>query len=60
MAETERGVWTLPIADSCRGQYYKFRVTVYCPWTQKVEVSETSDPYSVSLAADGDRSQVGG
>lgn len=34
------------------------RVTVYCPTTQKVEVTEATDPYSVSLAADGDRTQV--
>jgi hypothetical protein len=33
-------------------------VTVYCPWTLRVEVSEVTDPYSVSLAADGERTQV--
>ena len=34
------------------------RVKVYCPWTLQIEISEATDPYSVSLAADGDRTQV--
>ena len=34
------------------------RVTVYCPWTLGLESSEATDPYSVSLAADGERTQV--
>ena len=38
-------------------KYYTFRVTVYCPWTQRLETSEATDPYSVALAADGARSQ---
>ena len=38
-------------------RYYTFRVTVFCPLTQRVETSEATDPYSVALAADGCRSQ---
>ena len=34
------------------------RVAVYCPWTLRIESSEATDPYSVSLAADGERSQA--
>lgn len=25
---------------------YKYRVTVFCPWTNKIEVVEANDPYS--------------
>jgi hypothetical protein len=25
---------------------YKYRVTVFCPWTNKIEVVEATDPYS--------------
>ncbi len=36
----------------------RYRVIVYCPWTQRIETSEASDPYSVALAADGERTQL--
>jgi len=45
-------------SDSWLWRYYKYRVTVYCPWTRRVETVEVTDPYSVSLAADGERTQV--
>lgn len=38
-------------------RYYTYRVTVYCPWSGRIETSEATDPYSVALAADGERSQ---
>ena len=41
------------------GKYYKYRVSVYNPWSQRMEVLEATDPYSRSLAADGARTQVG-
>lgn len=30
-------------------------MTVYCPWTQRIEVSEVTDPYSRATTADGER-----
>ena len=40
------------------GKYYKYRVKVYSPWSQRIETLEATDPYSRSLAADGARTQV--
>ena len=39
-------------------QYYKYRIRVYCPWTQKIELVEATDPYAKCCAADGRLSQV--
>ena len=44
---------------SWSGKYYKYRLEVYSPWSQRMEVLEATDPYSRSLAADGARTQVG-
>ena len=44
---------------SWNGKYYKYRLEVYSPWSQRMEVLEATDPYSRSLAADGARTQVG-
>ncbi|GAX86296.1 hypothetical protein CEUSTIGMA_g13708.t1, partial [Chlamydomonas eustigma] len=52
-----KGEWSMPAPRAWDGSYYKYRVTVYCPWTLRVEVSEVTDPYSMSLAADGERTQ---
>lgn len=35
---------------------YKFRVTVFCPWTNKIEVVEATDPYSRCTTGNGERS----
>ena len=40
------------------GKYYQYRITVFCPDTQQLETLITSDPYSLSLAADGTHTQV--
>ena len=40
------------------GKYYKYRVKVYSPWSQRIETLEPTDPNSRSLAADGARTQV--
>lgn len=40
------------------GKYYKYRVLVYCPWTQRLEESDATDPYSLSTAANGERSHI--
>jgi 1,4-alpha-glucan branching enzyme len=35
---------------------YKFRITVFCPWTNQIEVVEATDPYSRCTTANGERS----
>lgn len=39
MVEGAKGVWTLEVPESWRWQYYTYRTKVYCPFTQKIEVS---------------------
>ena len=43
---------------SWSSKYYKYRLEVYSPWSQRMEILEATDPYSRSLAADGARTQV--
>lgn len=45
--------------SSWAGKYYQYRITVFCPDSQQVETVITTDPYSLSLAADGTHTQVG-
>ena len=42
------------------GRYYVYRVRVFSHWSGAVEDFEVTDPYSLSLAADGARTQVRG
>ena len=49
---------TLQGPASWRGKYYQYRITVFCPDSQQVETLTTTDPYSLSLAADGTHTQV--
>jgi pullulanase-type alpha-1,6-glucosidase len=57
MTRSDCGVWQAEGPRDWQGQYCTYRITVYCPWTQRIEVSEATDPYSVALAADGARTQ---
>jgi len=52
------GVWSMELPSSAMWTYFKFKVTVYSPLTQRIEVSYASDPNSRSLSADGDRTQI--
>ncbi len=38
MTRGERGVWEAEGPAAWLGRYYTYRVTVYCPWTQQIEV----------------------
>ncbi len=49
---------TAQTSDNWLWRYYQYRVTVYCPWTRRVEMVEVTDPYSLALAADGERTQI--
>ena len=43
---------------SWHGKYYQYRITVFCPDSQQVQTLITTDPYSLSLAADGTHTQA--
>lgn len=45
-------------STSWRGKYYQYRITVFCPDSQQVQTLLTTDPYSLSLAADGTYTQA--
>ena len=40
------------------GRYYVYKVKVFSHWSGAIEDFEVTDPYSLSLAADGARTQV--
>ncbi|WP_426508607.1 pullulanase-type alpha-1,6-glucosidase [Dactylosporangium sp. McL0621] len=59
MRRDERtGVWSVSGDKSWKNLYYKFRVTAYQPAVRAVTTASVTDPYSVSLAANGTHSQL--
>ncbi|KIY92798.1 alpha-1,6-glucosidase, pullulanase-type [Monoraphidium neglectum] len=38
--------------------YYKYRLSVFCPWTREIETVEATDPYSRCTAANGERTLI--
>ncbi|HEX4953267.1 MAG TPA: pullulanase-type alpha-1,6-glucosidase [Thermoanaerobaculia bacterium] len=52
------GVWSVTGTPSWKGQYYLYEVEVWAPSTAAVEVNQVTDPYSLSLSADSQRSQI--
>ncbi|MGI5245994.1 pullulanase-type alpha-1,6-glucosidase [Dactylosporangium sp. CA-139066] len=59
MKRDERtGVWSVTGDKSWKGRYYKFRVTVFQPSVKAVVTASVTDPYSVSLSANGTHSQI--
>ncbi len=52
------GTWTLTGEPSWRGKYYLYEVTVFTPSTGRIETVRATDPYSRSLARNGERSQI--
>ncbi|MFI0239132.1 pullulanase-type alpha-1,6-glucosidase [Streptomyces sp. NPDC016845] len=53
------GVWSVTGAASAwRGKEYRFAVTVWAPSVQKLVTNEVTDPYSVALTANSERSLV--
>ncbi|MET7394580.1 pullulanase-type alpha-1,6-glucosidase [Dactylosporangium sp. NPDC005572] len=58
MQRDERtGVWSVTGDKSWKGKYYRFRVTAYQPAVKGVTTASVTDPYSVSLSANGTHSQ---
>jgi pullulanase-type alpha-1,6-glucosidase len=52
------GVWSLGVAADLKGKYYLYDVQVYVPSTGQVEQNLVTDPYSLSLSMNSQRSQI--
>src|SRR3954447_5542341 len=52
------GVWSVTGDASWYGKYYRYEVDVYVRSTGQVETNLVTDPYSVSLSRDSQRSQI--
>jgi pullulanase-type alpha-1,6-glucosidase len=52
------GTWTVRGNKAWAGASYLYEVTVYAPSTGKVETNRVSDPYSVALTTNSERSVV--
>lgn len=53
-----QGVWSLEIPASRINSYYLYEVEVYQPFTDNMQTSLVTDPYSLSLSLNGTRSQI--
>jgi pullulanase-type alpha-1,6-glucosidase len=56
--DNRTGVWQVTGEPSWNGSYYRYRVTVWQPATQRMVTASVTDPYSVSLAANSTHSQL--
>ncbi len=53
----DTGIWSFTGDNTLDRAFYRYALTVYHPVTQEFESIEATDPYSVSLATDGEYSQ---
>ncbi|MFI8092520.1 pullulanase-type alpha-1,6-glucosidase [Streptomyces sp. NPDC086080] len=52
------GVWSVTGPRSWQGEEYRYKVTVWAPSTQEITTNTVTDPYSVALTTDSERSLV--
>ncbi|MEK7434748.1 MAG: alpha-1,6-glucosidase domain-containing protein, partial [Cyanobacteriota bacterium] len=52
------GVWHLLGAGDWENKYYKYEVEVFSPLSGNLETNYVTDPYSISLSANGEKSQI--
>ncbi|MET8945032.1 pullulanase-type alpha-1,6-glucosidase [Streptomyces sp. NPDC004542] len=52
------GVWSVTGPASWKGKPYRYAVKVWAPSVRKLVTNEVTDPYSVALTADSERSLV--
>ena len=50
------GIWTVDGAKSLKGDEYLWEVAVYAPTTGEIETNAVTDPYSVALTTNSERS----
>ncbi|MFN8577848.1 MAG: pullulanase-type alpha-1,6-glucosidase [Candidatus Sericytochromatia bacterium] len=53
-----QGIWKIQGTDSWIGKYYLYDVEVYSPISGNLENNIVTDPYSISLSANGEKSQI--
>jgi pullulanase-type alpha-1,6-glucosidase len=58
MARDARGVWSVTGGPAWKGRYYRYAVTVWAPSVSSVVTNSVTDPYSVSLSVNSQRSQI--
>jgi pullulanase len=56
--DPDSGVWSATGAPAWYGRYYLYEVTVFARSTGRVETNRVTDPYSVSLSRNSQRSQI--
>ncbi|MFD6909387.1 pullulanase-type alpha-1,6-glucosidase [Streptomyces sp. NPDC060077] len=52
------GVWSVTGPRSWQGKEYRYEVEVWAPSTQEITTNKVTDPYSVALTTDSERSLV--
>ena len=58
VADAGTGVWSLTGQADWNGAYYLYEVEVFVPSTGQVEFNLATDPYSISLSMNSQRSQI--
>ncbi|MDJ0730381.1 MAG: pullulanase-type alpha-1,6-glucosidase [Crocosphaera sp.] len=56
--DTNTGVWSITGDRSWDQQYYLYEIAVYSPNTNRIETNLVSDPYSINLSQNSQRSQI--
>lgn len=56
LTDTGDGIWSVEGDTSWNGAHYLFEIEVFVPETGQVEHNTVTDPYSVGLSDDGERS----
>ncbi|MET1008141.1 MAG: pullulanase-type alpha-1,6-glucosidase, partial [Propionibacteriaceae bacterium] len=56
LSRSQDGVWSVTGRPSWRGKYYLYEVQVYVPETGRVEDNLVTDPYSLGLSTNSERS----
>ncbi|CAL9568193.1 pullulanase-type alpha-1,6-glucosidase [Streptomyces sp. enrichment culture] len=52
------GVWSVTGPPSWKGEEYRYKVEVWAPSTREITTNTVTDPYSVALTTDSERSLV--
>ncbi len=58
MERSSLGVWSISLPARYKNSFYNFEVRVYQPLVGQIESSLTTDPYSISLSRNSERSQL--
>ncbi|MFI5569844.1 pullulanase-type alpha-1,6-glucosidase [Streptomyces sp. NPDC051740] len=56
--DDDTGVWSVTGPRSWEGEEYRYKVKVWAPSTREIVTNEVTDPYSVALTTDSERSLV--